>query len=236
MINVIFSCPDRRLPTIFTWDHTRSETSSCNQHSPCLLLPVCLQRKLSSVTTYISHYDQFRYNIKLQQKVIIGYVCKVITECGQDRKIPCHARKFAHYVVNCNVMIPSNTNTTPERKKKTSLVCRSHPTKHTYYDMGAEHADSDPPLYEWKEHLSLQSTKFTKKYIKTHLCNYYTIKWSVTDPDETSEERKMPQFMIDVWSSYVHNGKVAFFTYTDRLLQKSDNYTGGSTGWVGHSK
>jgi hypothetical protein len=55
---------------------------------------------------------------KLQQKVMIGYVCKVMTEYSQDRKIPRHASKFSHYVVNCNVMIPSNTNTTPERKKK----------------------------------------------------------------------------------------------------------------------
>jgi hypothetical protein len=115
MINVIFLCPDCRLPTIFTWDHTRSETSSCDQYSPCLL-PVSLQRKVLSVSTYVRHYDQFRYNIKLQQKVMTGYVCKVMTEYGQDSKIPCHASKFAPYVVNCNVMTPSNRNTTPERK------------------------------------------------------------------------------------------------------------------------
>jgi hypothetical protein len=34
----------------------------------------------------------------------------------------------------------------------------------------------------------------------------YTIKWSVTDPDETQEDKKMSQFLIDIWSSYAHNG------------------------------
>ena len=104
MINVIFSCPDRRWPTLCAWDHTRGEASNCKQYSPRLLLPVCLQRKVWSVSTYVRHYAQFRYNIKLQQKVMFGYVCKVMTECSQDRKIPSHASNFAHYVIKCNVM------------------------------------------------------------------------------------------------------------------------------------
>lgn len=33
----------------------------------------------------------------------------------------------------------------------------------------------------------------------------YTVKWSGTDPDETQEDKKMSQFLIDIWSSYAHN-------------------------------
>jgi hypothetical protein len=64
----------------------------------------------------------------------------------------------------------------------------------------------------------------------------YTIKWSVTEPDETQEDRKMSQFLIDIRSSYAHNGQVTFFTYRERMLQKSDNYTGERAGWARHSQ
>ena len=58
------------------------------------------------------------YNNKLQQKVMVGYVCKVMTECSQDRKIPTHASNFAHYVANCNVMTQSNK----QKHQKEKLV------------------------------------------------------------------------------------------------------------------
>jgi len=62
---------------------------------------------------------------------MVGYVCKVMTECGQAKKIPSNASNFAHYVVNCNVMTQKVIKTPRQKEKLVWLVDHIQQNTHT---------------------------------------------------------------------------------------------------------
>jgi len=61
--------------TLFALETTRAEKLPAANNTASICFYQFAYRGKYGLSAPVRHYDQFRYNIKLQQKVMVGYVC-----------------------------------------------------------------------------------------------------------------------------------------------------------------